>query len=363
MKNSYGLSQYSNKLYILSAISLFALSFMLGMIFSGDDFFIHFDNMQEIFLFNNFFSGIKASYGSLDTMYFETPFSLVLYYVVGLFIPKQVISLPVNEFKFIQQGNFVCISFISICFLIWVGVCLDSDRFYKSILLFFSLFTIPSMYVFQSGGMELIPLTLCTIFLMYYDSESDSKKNFAYICLGIAGAIRIYLLLFGLLLNRKKDNWSIVFISTFLTLISILQIDSIVYFKSYLSLLAENNRSLIKMGVFLLSIIVLIIFNNSVSMWQKYYLIFFLLGILCGNIFSNIYVYFMLLFLLENRLFPSKKKEIVLFTTCELLAIFIFNPFFYELRQRVYLCWIGIILVLLFTLIKEKSEHEILSKQ
>lgn len=349
-----------NQLFICGVFLLLSTSLLIQFIATQGECISSYSNFSENTFFYYFFSGIKANIGVDINTFYCTPFLLLIFRIIVFFIPDSIISSPISNAKYVQQANFVCIFFICSCFLLWVSICLYKKRGYSLFLLLCSVLTVPFLYIIRNGGIELLPLILCTLFLQNYDSDTEWKKRFAGICLGLAGAMRIYPLLLGFLFTKKKYFFLSINVFFCATLISFPFVDCLFYFKQYVLLITESLLCIENLIVFLISMILLIKFRSGISLWKQYYTLFFLLALLTSSYCQEIYYYFILLLLFTEKYTTDKKIPFFLLL-CECIVFMICSPFLQTFQTI--LCITGLLLIwisILITIIKEKYKNEIL---
>jgi len=100
--------------------------------------------------------------------------------------------------------------------LLFVGLQKLANRYTCSKLLLAPLFC-SSVFLFavERGNTIIISSACICFFLMYHDSEDKNKRYFACACLALAGGLKVYPVVFGLLLLRRKDYKSIVLAAVF----------------------------------------------------------------------------------------------------------------------------------------------------
>ena len=75
----------------------------------------------------------------------------------------------------------------------------------KSIMAFFCLFSAPFLFLIERGNILALSLVFAMLFVAYYDHERKLVRELALICLAISISIKIYPVVFAvLLLNEKK---------------------------------------------------------------------------------------------------------------------------------------------------------------
>ena len=72
------------------------------------------------------------------------------------------------------------------------------------LLLFLLLFSLPFIFCFERGNSIFLSLIFLLPYILWYQSEDRKYRLFAFLCLSISAAIKIYPAIFGLLLIREK---------------------------------------------------------------------------------------------------------------------------------------------------------------
>lgn len=157
-------------------------------------------------LFYEFFQGIQMADKNMEVnLPFEfTPIALIIFGAVGSVIPPEIRLLPIDEFRYTQQGNLICIFFIVCLFAFIALLFCNSKSNYTLAFLLLITFTEPIMSVFYKGGFELITIFYVLIFLKYNDSQNKYVKIISYVFLGIATMLKIYPIFFVLVIRNKK---------------------------------------------------------------------------------------------------------------------------------------------------------------
>ena len=190
------------------------LIYILCGIMSGgstiaDTFFI--DNRDT---FMDFFNSVMYSNDHPYTKYHVIYPSLIttFYEVVGYYcIPFNSTSIePTISFQMrnSQMGllAFSLISFLTV-FILYklIRKYFGEDNPLKEILTFLMLTAFPLIYAFERGNSMMYLVVFVIAFIMFYRSDNKYLRMLAYISLGIASGIKIYAVLFGLLILRDRN--------------------------------------------------------------------------------------------------------------------------------------------------------------
>lgn len=335
-----------NQAYVCITYGILALTFLIILFVMKGSYLNSIEKLQDSSVLNDFFSGIKASNGITVASFGVTPFSLLVFNVVSVLIPHKLLSEPITKLKFIQQGNFVCISFICILFLIFASLLLVQNRGYRLHILLCSLVSIPYIYVFHSGGLELLTLIFCTCFLQYVDSPSLNKRVIAYFSLGIACSLNFCLIFLILMIHNKKPALIVLITIMLISIFSMAYVNGINVFQTYLFLFFENIK--IWPNILLIFLIVMIHFKFStlINPIEELFLLCFLTGYLFGENFNNIFTYFIFCFLSLEKFDIKTKKELFVLFLCEHITFFVISPLSIGLKIRSALCLVGCCLLL-----------------
>lgn len=341
-----------NKTYICVAYWGITLVFLAVLLITKGSYLNRIEGLQEHTFLRDFFSGIKASNGITIASYGATPLSLLVSRIVSVFIPVIHLLRPTAELQYIQQGNFVCVSFICISFLILASVLLFQNPKYRLQILLCSLISIPYMYVFHSGGMELLALIFCACYLQNIDTKSIYVKYFSCICLGIACSLNYCLIFLILIIHNRKSIWIVLSTILFLSFSSSIIINETEVYLNYLLQYKESLMSFINIIIILGIIFLFLYFPNSISQFKEFLLIFFLIGFLFGEKYYNIFAYFIFCFIYINKSTIQNKKELFTIMLCEYIMFLVISPFPISLKNKSILCLMGCCL-LLFSIIND----------
>lgn len=154
-------------------------------------------------------------YGTFKTLY--PPLANLFYYLIYLCIPSSISSawnLDYSNF-YSLKGTFQDLRLYQHClfiFLVYVQctvlsfyLVIKNALLEKSDLFTISLlFTVPCLFALERGNIIVFCFALCLFFATNYQSNSRFLKNSAYLFLCIAIAIKLYPVIFTLILLKRK---------------------------------------------------------------------------------------------------------------------------------------------------------------
>lgn len=158
--------------------------------------------------FSDFFTPLKKS---LEDAYIYPHYSNYPALANLLFIAIKKCSVSVNYDDFISDTtiNIIFLIFISfsILFIFELGKnFLKTDSIIiNKICILLILLSGPFLYLYSRSNILLLVIVLCMFFIQYYDSQNKILKELALIALAFATAIKIYPVIFGILLIRKHN--------------------------------------------------------------------------------------------------------------------------------------------------------------
>jgi len=109
-------------------------------------------------------------------------------------------SAPVNNILFLAYMLVAVCAFINILNSAKAG-----NQFEKAFFGSIILLSAPYIYMFERGNLIFVALLFLMAFVFGKDSKNKYVRELAYICLGIAAALKIYPAVFGLLLIKDKN--------------------------------------------------------------------------------------------------------------------------------------------------------------
>lgn len=170
---------------------------------------ILFQRENNQFYFSDFFGSVRdtgISANAYDNAVIYPPLAVMFFNFVAKFFP---LGLTTPELKNTSMGM-VCILLYyvltSVVFVLLVHKLKKSNKTDKLLFSFFMLTSLPMVWMFERGNVVNIAF-VCLLFYIYgYDSKNKWIRQFSYIALAISTAFKVYPVIFGLLLLRKKNN-------------------------------------------------------------------------------------------------------------------------------------------------------------
>ncbi len=178
-----------------------------------------FEDQAETFM--DFFNSVMYSYDRPYTEWHVIYPSLitVFYGVLGNYMIPYVDPIPGMDLAHIirssQMGLMIYLAITSATLFIFFGVI---RRHFSSIknaklitwLLACIMVSYPIVYTVERGNSILLTVLALYLFLLTYRSECVWIRRFSYLCLGCAAGIKIWPLIFGILVLKERDLGDIV---------------------------------------------------------------------------------------------------------------------------------------------------------
>lgn len=183
-------------LFILGGLVTRGYSFY--NLFSPDkkDYFMDFFNVLRS-LFNG-----PYTYGSI-----YPPFPLLINKILLRLIPFDIVEKGAHAIRASQSGQIVLLFYTLVTLLIFFALIMEVKKglkIEKYLFIFVMLLSAPFLFVFERANIIFVALFFSIIFVFFKDSRNRFVREFALVSLAISGAIKIYPLLFGLLLIKEK---------------------------------------------------------------------------------------------------------------------------------------------------------------
>lgn len=169
--------------------------------------------------FMDFFNSVVNTYNNpYDAkVIYPAICSLIYRLFLKLIMPQDFESVIINpdksaqppELKIYQSFMFAYIIFalvVIVLFFLAIGALMRSKgNADKTLMAFFCLFSAPFLFLIERGNILILSLVFTMLFIAYYDHKNKAVREIALICLAFAIAIKIYPVVFGvILLNEKK---------------------------------------------------------------------------------------------------------------------------------------------------------------
>lgn len=199
-----------NKLFYALMTVCFLASIVIGIKTDGqaiDN--ILFKRIKDYY-FSDFFGMVNASNtvsNPFDNGAIYPPLALLLFRLFSLFFNTDMGAYDMRD---TSVGMALIVAFFVITSVL-LCLCIfkyrNASNGEKLIFSMLMLTSLPMIFLIERGNVVNIAL-ICLLFYIYgYDSESKAIRQLAYIALAIATAFKMYPVIFGLLLLRKKNNW------------------------------------------------------------------------------------------------------------------------------------------------------------
>lgn len=205
----------SKLFYIISFASL-VVCIIMGVLSNGVTVSNLLFNKDDVFMdfFNSVVDCSGDAYGESGVIY--PPLVVLFYKFCSLFF--NVDSMKASEIRETSLGMIIFVCFTIVSYILFAKLIYkykNGSFADKSLFAFFTLFSFPMIYLIERGNIIVLVLPLLLYYVNEYDSDVKYKRHFAYICLAISVAIKIYPVFFGLLLLKKKKNYKNILLCIF----------------------------------------------------------------------------------------------------------------------------------------------------
>lgn len=167
-----------------------------NMLFNRDDIFMDF--------FNSINDCADDAYGEYGVIY--PPLVVLFYRFFSCFFESGTTSHDMRD----TSLGMMCFVLLTIICLYLIVKCFtkfkNGNNADKALFLFFTITSLPMIYLLERGNILIIVISLILMFVYGYDSDKPLIRHIAFISLAIAVSIKIYPVIFGLVLLRKKNN-------------------------------------------------------------------------------------------------------------------------------------------------------------
>lgn len=170
----------------------------------GDDAFMDFFNPLKALLDNNY--AVEGFYSESGGTY--PPIARALIWLCGQVISCQYTFQNAYEIRANSEGLILWVLIFSLTCICIYGIYKKYFVYSEKLVSLALLFSYPMFFAFERGNIIIITYAFILAYFMLYNHEKKSMRILAYVCLGLAAAIKIYPALFGLAVvatKRKKD--------------------------------------------------------------------------------------------------------------------------------------------------------------
>lgn len=270
----------------------------------------------------DFFNSIVCThnrdpYGSFKTLY--TPLSNMFFYYLYLCLPPDwtlKASFDMNNYsKVLRLSNFdlrtwqasLALFLIYVQFTGIMAFCVFK-RYIKSHSGFISLILVNSigmLYALERGNIITLVLLLITFFIFEHSNKCCAVRYFSYLCLGIAVGLKIYPILFSLMLLRERNIrvfFIVLFLSLLLLIVPFFFFNGFSDIRIWLDVLIGHGNNISTL------------FGREYIGFQQFWMYLFSKSAYFGSIasISSILNYIIVFFLLVNAIISTSTEESVL---------------------------------------------------
>ena len=217
---------FSLELIIIPALGL--LTFLLACLLGSWRFLIEtfFHSFDDTFM--DFFNSIRdAAKFNVYTQYHVIYSPLVTLYFMfcSFFIPDSALDHATTQYVMQRQPmSYVLLGiFLIVCFvLLFFALKRLLKKQSKAQIIFIyclAIFSFPFLYTIERGNTLLLTFVLIVIFYAFYDGEKKYHKDIALLALALATTIKLYPVIFALILFKKKAWKDITKFGIFTTLL------------------------------------------------------------------------------------------------------------------------------------------------
>ncbi len=163
------------------------------------DAFMDFINPMQSVLSNNYAQ--EGHYTAIGGTY--PPIARAAFWIVGQILPSNMQMYSAAQIKS-NYGTLLvffvlALSMVALLFVYrWLG------KTKAMTFAMFAVFSSPMLFMVDRGNIVIFALLFCAIFVAGYRSENPLIRHIAYICLGLAAALKIYPVVLGLLVVKEK---------------------------------------------------------------------------------------------------------------------------------------------------------------
>lgn len=208
LKDIYAKSKVKFILYAITLLGL--LSLIIVLLISGKSALdnILFSDRADYFMdyFNSIFYGLNGPYVNYNVIY--PPLITVGYQAIGLLL-ENYYGTFMNGFEirntFAGMASYIIFTIIAMAIL-YLIFSKDRKVSKKEMLLFFIIIitSYPMVYCLDRGNSMLYSVAFIMLFLFFYKSPNKKYRYLSYISLGIATSIKIYPVIFGILILKES---------------------------------------------------------------------------------------------------------------------------------------------------------------
>ena len=198
-------------LFIVIFGFLSILFIVLGILTEGTTFHVFFADRNDSFMdyFNSVMYSSDLPYSKYTIIY--PPLITIIYGIIGNFTIPDIVNdfgpTIAHNLRNSQMGlmSFCFVSFVSFILLNNFLKKLCYDKSICSMLSLLLISSYPVIFSLERGNCIIISIVFLLFFLNNYQSKSKWLRILSYLCLAISMGIKIYTILFSLLILRERD--------------------------------------------------------------------------------------------------------------------------------------------------------------
>ena len=219
MKSMYRKEYERNPVFtlFLTILIVFFIVFVISVVITGGDTFYYILNSTRSDIFSDHFNSVVDSRDDPYTKHclIYPPLVTIFYFVIGHFTAPFV-GAPAGETITMDMLRNSQMGIMSFLFIVLVALYVLYVLFSKIIkekgvrkelmFLFAVLLAYPFLFALERGNSIIMALVFCLFFLLGYRSENKYVRYASYIALGCAAGIKLYPVIFGLLILRERQH-------------------------------------------------------------------------------------------------------------------------------------------------------------
>jgi 4-amino-4-deoxy-L-arabinose transferase-like glycosyltransferase len=170
-----------------------------------DSFLLADKNDSFMDFFNVMYDSVLSNPYSSGTIY--PPFCYIIMRFFSHFVPLADLDGGGGAIAASQAGKMIYIIFIAVLLLLCLVIALRhkrGPRWERGIFVITILVSMPFLFEIERGNIIVIALAGMLVFIQFYDSPNKILRELALLCLAISVNIKLYPVLFGLILLREK---------------------------------------------------------------------------------------------------------------------------------------------------------------
>lgn len=210
-------NRLKNKKYFFYSTTVLGIMifFIQGIITRGYSFYNFFSRDISNYFMDFYNTLATLIIGPYDNGSIYPPLPLLMYKILLRFIPYDIVEKGSFAIRATQTGQIVFLAYTLITLMVFFALIIEAKkgtRLEKYIFILVTLFSAPFLFQFERANIIFVALLFSMTFIFFKDSKNHIIREFALVSLAVSSAIKIYPVLFGLLLikdRRYKDFFKI----------------------------------------------------------------------------------------------------------------------------------------------------------